>query len=391
MSTDFERIISNAANTREDRRRFLRDLVAAGAVLPWSGLALAQGSGGGAALPSYYGSGYQSIVEGSKKESGLVIYSNMASYNWEPIIKGFQKLYPWVKSVKTNNLDSSEVFERYYSESATGTSPADFMVTGDPTGWVKFAKTHHAALDYKSPELSHLPDFAEAMPGVYTFSADPILMSYNTALLHKDEQPHSIKQLVELVTKDSKRFKGKITTYDITVSFGFAIFYNWLNHNKANGWTELAKLLNNTRPERSSGPMVNKLNSGEDLAGYFLSSTVVFPEAKKSAGLLGWSYITDGTPIFLRGMGIPKTAPQMNTAKLMLDYIMSHDGQISVFNGGFTPYRTDLTKEEAPRSYGALVAEIGKENVIPIGYDVPTAEEEKEIIKKWKSYLPSAS
>lgn len=373
-------------DVRTGRRDFLRSMLVAGATLPFPALALAKGADAGSAWPSYYPADYKSVVDASKKESGLTIYSNMASYNWEPIIKGFQTQYPWIKSIKTNNLGSSEVFERYYSESATGTSPASLMVSGSPTSWVQLSKKQ-LLLDYKSPELSHLPDFAEPKPNLYTFSADPILMAYNTALMSEKERPKSIGQLVELVTKDPKRFHGKITTYDVTVSFGFAIFYDWLKRNPDHGWDTLGKLLKMTRPERSSGPMVNKLQTGEYLAGYFLSSTVVIPQSSKSAGLLGWSYIADGTPMFLRGMGIPKTAPQANSAKLMLDYILSQNGQVSVYQGGFTPYRSGLPSHDVPRSYESIVSKLGKKNLIIIGYDDVSQDEEQKFIKKWKGLL----
>src|SRR5918992_5158333 len=48
--------------------------------------ALAQAPDG---LPDYYPQDYEQIVEGSRGEGGLVIYSNMAECNWAPVIEGF--------------------------------------------------------------------------------------------------------------------------------------------------------------------------------------------------------------------------------------------------------------------------------------------------------------
>src|SRR5512140_1285440 len=39
-------------------------------------------------LPSYYPKSYSAIVEGSKKENKLVVYSIMAEYNWKPVLEG---------------------------------------------------------------------------------------------------------------------------------------------------------------------------------------------------------------------------------------------------------------------------------------------------------------
>src|SRR5690606_32047621 len=59
--------------------------------------------------PSYYPADYDKIVEASKNEGGLLVYSIMAEYNWRPVIEDFNKLYPWIK-VSTLDLNSNEVF-----------------------------------------------------------------------------------------------------------------------------------------------------------------------------------------------------------------------------------------------------------------------------------------
>ena len=93
-------------------------------------------------LPSYYPKSYSQIVEGSKKENKLVVYSIMAEYNWKPVVEGFRKLYPWIE-VQTLDLGSSEVFERYYSERASGARTVEIMA--DFTNWEPVSLTPGAA------------------------------------------------------------------------------------------------------------------------------------------------------------------------------------------------------------------------------------------------------
>lgn len=47
-----------------------------------------------ASWPDYYPDDYGDIIEASRDEDNLLVYSNMAEYNWTPIIEGFQELYP---------------------------------------------------------------------------------------------------------------------------------------------------------------------------------------------------------------------------------------------------------------------------------------------------------
>src|SRR5690606_32307562 len=108
----------------------------------------------------------------------------------------------------------------------------------------------------------------------------------------------------------------------------------------------------------------DKIASGEYLMGYFMSSTIVFPNQAQLDKVVGWNYIKDATPLFLRGMGVPKNAPQPNAGKLMLDYILSHEGQVNVGRGGFTPYRDDVTAAETPVTYKGVLDEVGEDNIV---------------------------
>lgn len=337
--------------------------------------------------PSYYPDDYKTIVEGSKNEGGqLTIYSNLATYNWSPIIEAFQQRYPWVEDVSTNNLDSSEVFQRYYNEAATGGSAADLMVSGSPQDWVNLATKRGAALDYESPETDNLPGWSIPFPGVYTFSTDPILIAYNTSLLSEDKRPTGIGHLAELARSNPGTFNDKITTYTVDEGFGFAIDWNYVE-NIENAWEPLETLLPVTRPEASSGPMVDKINSGEYVAGYFMSSTVILPLMEQSGGLLDWSYIDDGTPLFIRGMAIPEKVNRPNTAKLMLDFILSHDGQVAVDRGGLTPYREDLKSGEVARTYQSILNEVGEDNIVLVNYDDISEAKIEQFRARWNDAL----
>lgn len=379
------------------RRDLLRGGLALGVVVPAAGVLSSCGDGGGgqgastsvpptsAGVPDYYPKDYSSLIEGSKKEGGsLTIYSNMADNNWKPIVEAFKVQYPWVTSISTNNLDSAEVFSKYSAEVAGGgQSKVGLMVSGDPQSWIAFSEKG-TGLDYESPEKSKLPEFASPKPGVWTFSADPMLIAWNKSLISDDKAPKSLKAMADLIAADAGKYKSKVTTYDVKNTFGFSIEYAWADK-IAGAWDTLDKLLPFTRAEGSSGPMVEKMNSGEYLLGYFMSSTVVLPAAKKPGSLVSWGYIEDGQPMFLRGMAIPKTSPTPNTSKLMLNFLLSKPGQLAVYNGGFTPYRADIT--EVDRTFQKIEEKVGKDNVVIIGYDKISPADVSAFQDKWNSKL----
>lgn len=339
--------------------------------------------------PSYYPGDYDRMVVASKAERELTIYSNMDTYNWKPIVDGFRKHYPWVEEISTTNLGSSQVFERHNAEEAAGQQKAGLLVSGSPQNWLDFAGARKA-LDYASPELPHLPSFARPRPGLYTFSTDCIVMVYNKILLGEDERPDSLAGLIKLVHAQPKRFKHKITTYSAGMSFGLAIHDTYFRAQQKKGgdpWGTYDALLPYTRAEESSGPMLDKIASGEYLIGYFASSTIVFPQMAQLGEVVTWKFVADGTPLFLRGMAVPAKSPHKNTGKLMLDYILSHEGQSNVSRGGFTAYRPDVPADADHPTYASVRKTIGADNVLLIGYDLGTQAQQDAFVEQWERRL----
>ncbi len=334
------------------------------------------------AYPDYYPAEYEQIVEASKAEGPLLVYSVMAESNWKPVIDAFHELYPWIE-VQTLDLGGSEVFERYYAESASGAQTADLSITADPSGWIEFVKNRGEAVDYQSPEKSRVPDWSMPFPGLYTVSTDPMLILYNEQVLPEDLRPRGLSELAEMAAANPDVFDGKITTYDIIIPFSFAINWAFVRDCGDDTWETLETLGPMTMPEQSGGTQLQKLASGEYAVGYFVSSGV-FPKLPDLEGIVGWSYIEDGTPVFLRGMAIPKGSTNINSAKLMLDFILSHDGQVAWGKGGLTPYRSDLTVEECPRTFQSIAQEIGGEDkMVLVNYDENAAAGRDAFVEHW--------
>jgi iron(III) transport system substrate-binding protein len=334
------------------------------------------------AYPDYYPAEYEQIVEASKGEGPLLVYSVMAESNLKPVIDAFHELYPWIE-VQTLDLGGSEVFERYYAENATGAQTADLSITADPSGWIEFVKNRGEAVEYESPEKSELPDWSMPLPGLYTVSTDPMLILYNEQVLPDELWPKGLSHLAELATENPDVFMGKITTYDIVIPFAFAINWAVVRDSGEEAWELLDTLGPMTLPEQSGGTQLQKLTSGEYVAGFFVSSGV-FPKLADLEGIVGWTYIEDGTPVFLRGMAIPKGATNINSAKLMLDFCLSHDGQVAWGKGGMTPYRPGLTADECPRTFQSIAQEIGGEDkMVLVNYDENAAAGRDAFVERW--------
>ncbi|MFJ5840450.1 ABC transporter substrate-binding protein [Streptomyces shenzhenensis] len=395
MTANPRRVAPDAAQAAATTpRRSFRTALALGAAVSLS-LVAACGSGGsepGAGnviesgkAPSYYPAGYKDVIAASRQEGGaLTIYSNTDQENWAPVFRDFQKKYPWVKKISANNLDSDEVFQRALSEQATGASPVDVLVSNASQAWADFAERSGTLLPYKSPELAKLPANAALLPNVYAMSMDPLSIIYNSSLVK--EKPTGLKSLAAIVAKDPGKYKGKITTRDVTGAFGFSVSHA-LTDARPGTWSTLEKLLPYGKAESSSGTQLEKVLSGEYLAGFFVSAAPAYPKVEQSGGLLALTFLDDGTVVMPRGIGIAAKAPHTATAKLFTDFVLSAEGQLAVAEGGLTSYRDGIEATEGRHTYQELIKAVGKSNVIDAKYTKVPDAEVKAFTTRWNGLL----
>lgn len=385
-------MFSRSPNHSRSRRWRVAGVTALAAAVTMTGLAGCSSGTPAAApaaakhdFPSYYPSSYSKIEAASKKEGGnLVIYSNTDQENWAPIIRDFQKKYPWVTNIAASNLDSDEVFQRELSESATGKAPADMLVSNAVQAWAKYAETDDSLLSYTSPELKKLPSFAELMPNVYAMSLDPVGIMYNTSLMKT--APTSIAELKKIVSADPGQYSGKITTRDVGGAWGFTVSHAFAEGNQK-AWNSLNKILPQARPETSSGTQSEKILAGEYLAGFFISSAVAYPAESQSGGLVKFVMPTDGTVVLGRGIGITPKAPHPATAKLFLDFVLSADGQNAVAEGGLSSYRDNVKLTEGRHTYQEVEKVAGTKGIIRVPYEVTSDSDVSSFVDKWNSNL----
>ena len=342
-------------------------------VLAWIGI-----STSAEAMPNYYPKDYTKIVEASRAEKGLLIYSVMATDNWKPILTAFNKHYPWIE-IKTLDLKPGELLQRYVAESDSGIATADFLVHNLPSGWARIFKENRA-MRYPSPEIPYLPKWSSREETVYTFAADPAVMIWNSKILPADMVPKGLGDLAEKVQKKPDFFRGRLTAYDDTGSYGTFGIWGLYKHHGEKLWTWLDLIGPLTRPEASGGAQIEKILSGEYMMSYSAGLiTLGVSSVKKAGKLVGWKFMEDGNIVLLRGLTIPKKAVNVNSAKLLLDFILSQEGQVAMTKGNFTAYRPDAADKiaEPTLHLERLIKVVGEKNAVIVGSDPEFGDEAK--------------
>jgi iron(III) transport system substrate-binding protein len=95
-----------------------------------SSLCIALAAFGSSALaqtaPPGYPADYAQTIAAANKEGKVVIYSALDTKAAQPLIKDFNALYPGIK-VEYSDLNSTELYNRFIAEAASGQGSADVM------------------------------------------------------------------------------------------------------------------------------------------------------------------------------------------------------------------------------------------------------------------------
>src|SRR3954447_12912273 len=165
------------------------------------GTALAQ------AVPQGYPADYANTIAAAKKEGKVVVYSALDTKAAQPLIKDFNALYPDIK-VEYNDMNSTEMYNRYIAEVAAGQGGADVMWSSAMDLQVKLVDDGQA-MTYKSPEASKLPQWAVYKDQAYGTTYEPAVFIYNKRLVTGDEIPQDHASFVKVLASHADKYKNK--------------------------------------------------------------------------------------------------------------------------------------------------------------------------------------
>jgi iron(III) transport system substrate-binding protein len=340
-----------------------------------------------AQAPAGYPASYGDTVAAAKKEGKVVVYSTTDTAAANFLIKDFQALYPGI-SVEYNDMNSTEVYNRFISERAANAGSADVLWSSSMDLQIKLANDG-GALAYASPEIAHLPSWAVWKNEAFGTTYEPLAFVYNKRLLSGDEIPHSHKDLTRVFTQSADKLKGKVTTYDIEKSgVGFMLITQDSKYNPQ--FWEMVKALGAIGPrvQSSAGTMMERISSGENLLGFNIFNSYAALRAKKDPSI-GIVLPKDYALVMSRVMFISKSAKNPNAAKLWLDYILSKRGQTIIANQAeLGSIRGDVEGEMTVAKYTKELGTAAKP--IPVSGDLLTYLDQTkrlEFIKQWQAAM----
>jgi iron(III) transport system substrate-binding protein len=330
---------------------------------------------------------YSADVPAAQKEGRLVVYSSTDSASAEPLLQDFKSLYPSIQ-VEYNDLNTTEIYNRFVAEAAAGAGTADFLWSSAMDLQLQLVN-NGTGQPYASPESAQIPKWAVWQNQAYGTTFEPVTMTYNKRLLPQDALPTSHADLIRLLKEKSAVFKGKLATFDPEKSgVGFLLATQDLKITPA--FWDLAKAMGavDVKVYTSTGAMLEKVSSGEHTLAYNIIGSYGLLRQQKDPSI-GLIFPKDYTLAFSRIAFIPKAARHPNAGKLFLDYILSKRAQTIMANKSLIyALRSDV---EGQATAANLTKEMGKAlKPIEVSPDLLAALDKNkrlDFLKQWQEAL----
>ncbi len=276
------------------------------------------------------------IVDGAKKENGLVWYSSTTAEDALALTKKFHEQHP---SIQINHFRSSseKLLERILAESRANAFKADIVSL--PELELSIMIKRKLLARYQGAENSFYPpeskDPRGYWTGLYTSAWVP---AYNTKMVAKEGAPKTYRDLL------NPKWKGSIAMDNEPYNW-YVISLNYLEKRdgKEAAADYMKKLAAQQMQWRKGHSLIGQLMSAGEfpLAAELQVHTV--ERAKATGAPIDWSVLDGVIPISKVGAAVTSTGNNVYTSALFHDFLLSRPGMETIRASRRIPTRPDVT------------------------------------------------
>jgi iron(III) transport system substrate-binding protein len=264
------------------------------------------------------------LVEAAKKEAKVTYYTAMDLSVAEPMAKAFEAKYPGIK-VAVERSGAERVFNRIGQEMASKIYRVDVVNSSDAAHFISW-KGEGWLTPYLSDEMARdVPAEARDPDGLFCNQRTHLsTIAYNSKLLAPADAPKGFADLLDpkyagKMVKAHPGYSGTIMTATQQIA-------------RELGWSYFEKLAKQKVLQvQSATEPPKRLEAGERAVAVD-GSDYLFWMAKERGAPVEIVFAVEGTPQISNPMGIFKSAPNPNAARLMVSWIMSGEGQSFIVN-----------------------------------------------------------
>ncbi len=183
------------------------------------------------------------------------------------------------------------------------------------------------AIAHRSAYTRRLPAHANWRDELFGITLEPAVMVYNRDELSDDEIPLSRFDLLDRLRPNDSRFAGRVATYDIELS-GLGYLFAFADSQQATSFGALLEAFGRTGAVATccSAELIDAVAEGRFLVAYNVLGSYALARADTDPRI-GIVAPQDYTLTLSRGALIPAGAPQVDTARAFLDFLLSDQGR----------------------------------------------------------------
>lgn len=281
----------------------------------------------------------QILEEGARQEGAVTIYSGLTiDQALRPLVEAFGRKYPFVKPVYWRS-DSRPIVQKALAEQRTDHVIGDVL---EGSGLSQALVAAGILVPFTAPSLDAIPQEYRDPKQLWA----PTRLSYfgaayNTKLIPPGEAPRRYEDLLDA------KWRGKIAWVTESQE-GMPTFITNLRlaWGEAKAESYLARLAgqNLVAFGESGRALVNRVMDGE----YPLAIAIFMHHALISAkaGAPVDAIPMDPVPSLSGTVVLPKNVPHPHAAMLMIDFLLSQDGQQTLAQSDYFPSRSDVPPAE---------------------------------------------
>jgi len=302
-----------------------------------------------------------SLIAGAKNDKEVVWYTTTSAGDNQAIVAGFNKKYPFLK-VQVLRSTGEKLRQRVLAETQGGQFFSDVLSVSSME--MGLLKSRNLLQPYDAPEAAPYPantrDKEKAFTAIY---ARNFVMGYNTAMLSEKERPRDWPDLL------APFWKGKIGMDEEEFEWYGTLVDYW-------GREKAGKFI------RAFAAQQPQLRRGHSLLAQLLAAgefpvAIVFPfeieQLKQKGARVDWSATSDPIVTSINVIALSAKAPHANGGKLLINYVLSEEGQTIIRNVSRVPIRPGVKPTIAKLDQSAL-----KIHYVPADMFRKVAEYEKE-------------
>jgi len=283
------------------------------------------------------------LYEAAKREGKVVMYADNSVELTQRWAEAFKRRYPGIEFDFFRG-DSTQVIQRLESEAAAGRHTADVFTS--TLRWTANLIAKGLLAEYQSVAAQSYPAGLQPTHRMfYNYAINPITIAFNSKLVRAEDVPKSFADLLD------PKWKGKIGAQD--PKSGGGGMHTWimtyhLVHGEAPWHDYMEKLGKQIGRYGAYFPVQEALASGEVALQIAAYSDFIEPLKLKGAPV-EW-IVPDYVILLGFTVQVSKHAPRPNAAKLMLEFILSPEGQDILASDGKIP----IDPARRPGAYGRL-------------------------------------